>query len=776
MSGSFYSLNSKYNSLLAQLADIQSGGLPPPPNQNLSSVLTTGNNAASQNIINLGSVQLKAGSGGAITFQDGTSQNTAFTGVAPTPNLASVLAVGSDAASGSITGLVGIQSPSGTPLSLVGLNGQDINIVAFPQGINPSGTINIQTYDGVANQLFSFDGLSLDIPATGSLSWGGGSKIEEVSGDLELGGGGGNVIIDGDLVLANGAGGSLVFQDGTIQNTAFTGASVPTINSVLTSGNDALGLSITGLNDIQISTINGSVYPPATPDLNMVLFAGGNANFQAINNLSSIATVVAGVATRVSQLLPSQLLLLYEDAIYKSFIQGLNPTTSASPPTLTLYGENKSTGDINTTIILPDELSYTGGSIYAITTTGNSIRLSASASSWFFTPSGSITFPDSSTQLTAYTGVPSLNDVLSSDNDAMGSSMINVNDIALNTINGSAYPPASGTIADVLSTGNDAGGLNIINVANISFPSNKVSLGSGAGTFANQSVCIGLNAGTDCFNAICIGNSAGSVGLGNNSVAIGTNASPTNGAANSICIVGDGLTLNPTTSGLFISPIRNGTTTEALYYDTATNEITYGTAALPVIIPVIQLCKEQNPAPVSYTPINGGGYTGFVIQQNFGSLSWSGQVNTQGFIQLRYNLTIQLGDSGDPIIGGTQPNIYTDSGVLYINPTYLITSFTGYDNFPALGIVFQNRIQETILGTALNTWNSLITQLYISYNTLNPNILQFYYINNNTDAYNGSAEQNIQPATTTTFTAELVSGEAGYTSTTLTKIDTQVIL
>jgi len=231
MSGSFYSLNSKYNSLLAQLADIQSGGLPPPPNQNLSSVLTTGNNAASQNIINLGSVQLKAGGGGAITFQDGTSQNTAFTGVAPTPNLASVLAVGSDAASGSITGLVGIQSPSGTPLSLVGLNGQDINIVAFPQGINPSGTINIQTYDGVANQLFSFDGLSLDIPATGSLSWGGGSKIEEVSGDLELGGGGGNVIIDGDLVLANGAGGSLVFQDGTIQNTAYTGAALPVIRT-----------------------------------------------------------------------------------------------------------------------------------------------------------------------------------------------------------------------------------------------------------------------------------------------------------------------------------------------------------------------------------------------------------------------------------------------------------------------------------------------------------------------------------------------------------------
>ena len=117
--------------------------------------------------------------------------------------------------------------------------------------------------------------------------------------------------------------------------------------------------------------------------------------------------------------------------------------------------------------------------------------------------------------------------------------------------------------ASGISSGNNTGG-------------NQTSIGIAAGNNSLQSVCIGLNAGNGTFNATCIGNSAGSVGLGDNSVAIGTNASPTNGAANSICIVGDGTTINPPNNGLFISPIRSAASaTNQLTYNTTTKEIQY---------------------------------------------------------------------------------------------------------------------------------------------------------------------------------------------------------
>jgi len=333
----------------------------------------------------------------------------------------------------------------------------------------------------------------------------------------------------------------LKFFDGTTQNTAYTGTGLEDLNQVLIQGNDAMGQNITNLNDISTLTINGSSYPPATPDINSVLTAGGNANFQAINNLSSIATAVAGVATRLSQLLPSQLLLFYDDVLYRSSIQGLNPTTSSSSPTFTISNENKTTGDINTTNILPNSLQYTGVSNYDFVSNVG-IQLSSNASSWLFNTDGSILFPDSTIQTTAYTGT------------------------GLEDLN------------QVLIQGDDAMGQNINGVGGITFSTNNVILGNGAGASATQSICIGVNAGSNCFNATCIGNSAGG-NIGTNAVAIGTNASATNGSANSICIVGDGVALNPTTPGLFISPIRNGTTTEALYYDTTNKEIFYGTAS-----------------------------------------------------------------------------------------------------------------------------------------------------------------------------------------------------
>ena len=55
------------------------------------------------------------------------------------------------------------------------------------------------------------------------------------------------------------------------------GGATPTLSQVLTAGNDATGASITNVNDIQLSSINGSVYPPAVAGFDIVLLNGNNA-------------------------------------------------------------------------------------------------------------------------------------------------------------------------------------------------------------------------------------------------------------------------------------------------------------------------------------------------------------------------------------------------------------------------------------------------------------------------------------------------------------------
>jgi len=73
----------------------------------------------------------------------------------------------------------------------------------------------------------------------------------------------------------------------------------PTLDAVLTAGNAAGGLSITGLNDVALTTINGSAYPPAVGSDNLtdVLTAGDDAGGLNITNLNDVAlTTINGTA------------------------------------------------------------------------------------------------------------------------------------------------------------------------------------------------------------------------------------------------------------------------------------------------------------------------------------------------------------------------------------------------------------------------------------------------------------------------------------------------
>ena len=885
MSGSFYSLNSKYNSLLAQLADIQGdvapqglasvldvsddgGNLnmtnvntltvdtinyqtlnPPVPAiiGNISQVLAVGNDATNQSIVNMGSVVLKNGGGGVITFADGTTQSTAFTGTATTPDLSAVLAVGSNANASVITNLQGISTGGANPLSLASFNQQDINLAAYPSGVADSGSVVISTAPIGGSQIaWSFNGdNTVDLPTNSSLDFGGGSTIKE-DGDLEIEGGSGNVVVVGDLQLQAGGGGSLFFQDGTEQTTAFTGAVVPPLNSVLSAGNTAGGQSITALNDVGLTTINGSAYPPVVPadTLNAVLLAGNTAGGQSITGLNNVGLTTINGSAYPPVVAPDTLnaVLLAGNTAGGQSITGLNNvglTTingSAYPPvvapdtisavlsagsvassqpitglsnvgtTQITFGDatvqttayTGTAGDQDLASVLgfgadgadipmtsvgnmsatnwtlggvggasPDSYltneqtggtlfiktkNFVGGTVQALAIDGGSngavFGVSVDMNDKFIqgvpniiTNSNSVVFTDdvetrSGTALTLLgtnmgtasgtggigIGVGAFNSgALANNSIAIGTNVAvegtgggsiaignyaggkpnsvaqDVGAIAIGTASGSGASGVAGlgqsinavalgagaggagqnafavaigansgmgtsntvsqgsnsiclgnysglgygtggvpansltissmrtsttasnlltyntttkevsniagltinantfaignntgvnagvnTFASGFNTGNDtaynsyASGINSGN----NTTGNQTSIGIASGNNSGQSVCIGLNAGGGTYNAVCIGNSAGSVGLGFNSVAIGTNASPTNGSADSICIVGDATTVNPPNSGLFISPIRGvalGLGVGVMKYDPVSKEVVYST-------------------------------------------------------------------------------------------------------------------------------------------------------------------------------------------------------
>ena len=84
----------------------------------------------------------------------------------------------------------------------------------------------------------------------------------------------------------------IVITDGTNTNTITAtgggGGGSQNISQVLTVGNDAGGQSITNINNIDVSTINSSSYPPPVPPLTNVLSAGSDAGGQSITNVSNI--------------------------------------------------------------------------------------------------------------------------------------------------------------------------------------------------------------------------------------------------------------------------------------------------------------------------------------------------------------------------------------------------------------------------------------------------------------------------------------------------------
>ena len=227
-------------------------------------------------------------------------------------------------------------------------------------------------------------------------------------------------------------------------------------------------------------------------------------------------------------------------------------------------------------------------------------------------------------------GVPSLETVLSQGNNAdiynidmSGNDILNVDNIDLQTINGSVYPPPSvnPSLETVLNVGNKAGtdidmsfndivGVNKI----IVFGNNGVSIGRNCGLNI-ASVCVGLAAGqtNPDRSSVAIGASAGNLNMGfgvvaiglragrdnskDDSISIGTDAGldkigfqsiaigklagrqNPNNTNNSIIINATGDILNSDiSSALYVAPVRNAVSSDILYYNTTNKEISYAPA------------------------------------------------------------------------------------------------------------------------------------------------------------------------------------------------------
>ena len=80
----------------------------------------------------------------------------------------------------------------------------------------------------------------------------------------------------------------------TLNGSPFPTPTTPDLTQVLTAGNNASGLSITGLNNVDLSTINSTSYPPATPSWDTTLSVSNtatqdiNMNFNNINSVNNI--------------------------------------------------------------------------------------------------------------------------------------------------------------------------------------------------------------------------------------------------------------------------------------------------------------------------------------------------------------------------------------------------------------------------------------------------------------------------------------------------------
>ena len=135
-------------------------------------------------------------------------------------------------------------------------------------------------------------------------------------------------------------------------------------------------------------------------------------------------------------------------------------------------------------------------------------------------------------------------------------------------LNSQLITPGLACVAVGLNAGNNTQGSSAIAVGSSSGLNNQgassvaIGVNAASNTQGSSAVAVGSSAGRNNQgnNTVAIGTKAGEgtiTGMGDNSIAIGNLAGNNTQVANSICINGSGVAVNPANPGTYINPIRN---------------------------------------------------------------------------------------------------------------------------------------------------------------------------------------------------------------------------
>jgi len=268
---------------------------------------------------------------------------------------------------------------------------------------------------------------------------------------------------------------------------------------------------------------------------------------------------------------------------------------------------------------------------------------------WDFNANGSISFPDSSVQTTAYTG-------------GFGGNTDWANIGNINNTNGPTKL-AIGQNAGSNTQGNSAVAIGIdAGENNQGFISIAIGAGAGGNGQGQAAVAIGTDTGANIqgIEAIAIGFKAGNQGQGQQSIAIGAKAGNVNQGNNSIILNATGNPLDQTTANTFtVSPVRNDTSNiaEVMFYNATSKEVTYGNT----------ISVAGNVTANNFIG-NGSQLTG-IPTQTTGNWTLTPGVNTA-------NINVPTSGTYSIWINGNIPN-----GII----TYTATAVVTNTNVPVLG-------------------------------------------------------------------------------------------
>lgn len=189
--------------------------------------------------------------------------------------------------------------------------------------------------------------------------------------------------------LAFVSAGGAITDLATINGVAYPPTSTANITDILNNGNNASGLNLTNLNNLDVITINSTPYPPSqsVPILSSVLASGDDAGFLNIINLTNLNTIsINGTPYPPYPIAPyglTQTLAYSNDGNGQSItnVSGIGAISG----TFTISSQNSGAIDINSSY----DTNMNGTGTFTINN-GNGININSSNAIQIISSSGSI--------------------------------------------------------------------------------------------------------------------------------------------------------------------------------------------------------------------------------------------------------------------------------------------------------------------------------------------------------------------------------------------------